>query len=79
MPKSLSCPGGAHCSGPRQHVLRRRLKLGRPCQPAELAQRTGTNERYVREWLGNQAAGGYVEYDAKSRAYFLNEDSEITY
>jgi hypothetical protein len=44
-----------------------------------LAQRTGTNERYVREWLGNQAAGGYVEYDAKWRAYFLNEESEITY
>jgi hypothetical protein len=44
-----------------------------------LAQRTGTNERYVREWLGNQAAGGYVEYDAKSTAYFLNEESEITY
>jgi hypothetical protein len=30
----------------------------------ELAARTGTNERYVREWLANQAAGGYVEYDA---------------
>jgi hypothetical protein len=25
---------------------------------AELAQRTGTNERYVREWLGNQGANG---------------------
>src|SRR5258707_858267 len=31
--------------------------------PAELAQRTGTNERYIREWLGNQGAGGYVELD----------------
>ena len=30
---------------------------------AELAQRTGTNERYVREWLGNQGASGYVQYD----------------
>ena len=30
--------------------------------PAELAQRTGTHERYIREWLHNQAAGGYVEY-----------------
>jgi len=29
----------------------------------ELAQRTGTNERMVREWLLNQAANGYVEYD----------------
>jgi 2-polyprenyl-3-methyl-5-hydroxy-6-metoxy-1,4-benzoquinol methylase len=30
---------------------------------AELAQRTRTNERYVREWLGNQGASGYVQYD----------------
>ena len=29
--------------------------------PAQLAQRTGTAERYVREWLNAQAAGGYVE------------------
>src|SRR5579872_3439577 len=35
-----------------------------PLTPAELAQRTNTNERYVREWLLNQAAGGYVDYDA---------------
>jgi 2-polyprenyl-3-methyl-5-hydroxy-6-metoxy-1,4-benzoquinol methylase len=40
---------------------------------AELAQRTSTNERYVREWLGNQAAGGYVGYDANSDKYFLDE------
>src|ERR1700722_14469371 len=31
--------------------------------PAELADRTGTAERYVREWLNAQAAGGYVTYD----------------
>ena len=31
--------------------------------PGELAERTGTSERYVREWLNNQAAGGYVAYD----------------
>src|SRR5207253_4548784 len=34
-----------------------------PLTPDELANRTGTAERYVREWLNNQAAGGYVEYD----------------
>ena len=45
--------------------LYRELAKGK-LTPAELAQRTGTNERYVREWLGNQAAGGYVDYDAKS-------------
>src|SRR5262249_20245941 len=37
-----------------------------PLTAAELAQRTGTAERYIREWLGNQAAGGYVTYDAKT-------------
>src|SRR3954468_20339509 len=31
--------------------------------PAELAARTGTAERYVREWLSAQAARGYVTYD----------------
>lgn len=34
--------------------------------PAELAERTDTDERYIREWLGNQGAGGYVEFDASS-------------
>ncbi|HEY8682296.1 MAG TPA: hypothetical protein VIM06_03935, partial [Rhodanobacter sp.] len=42
--------------------------------PAQLAARTHTNERYVREWLGNQAAGGYVEYDADAGTYRLNEE-----
>src|SRR3954470_23322303 len=39
--------------------------------PGELAERTGTSERYVREWLNAQAAGGYVEYDASERRYTL--------
>jgi SAM-dependent methyltransferase len=42
--------------------------------PAGLAKATGTHERYVREWLGNQVAGGYVDYDAASGTYFLNEE-----
>ena len=33
-----------------------------PLTPAQLAEATHTHERYVREWLGNQAAGGYVTY-----------------
>jgi SAM-dependent methyltransferase len=56
--------------------LYRELAKGR-LTPAELAQRTGTNERYVREWLGNQAAGGYVDYDAKSGSYLLNEEQAL--
>jgi SAM-dependent methyltransferase len=39
--------------------------------PAELAKRTGTAERYIREWLAAQAAAGYVTYDAARGAYTL--------
>jgi 2-polyprenyl-3-methyl-5-hydroxy-6-metoxy-1,4-benzoquinol methylase len=42
--------------------------------PSELAARTGTHERYVREWLGNQAAGGYVDYDEASGTYRLDDE-----
>ncbi|MEK7855898.1 MAG: SAM-dependent methyltransferase, partial [Acidobacteriota bacterium] len=40
----------------------------------ELAKRTGTNERYVREWLNAQAASGYVEYDAAADSYFMTDE-----
>jgi SAM-dependent methyltransferase len=43
---------------------------------AELAGRTGTNERYIREWLGNQSAGGYVQYDAASKTYSLSDEQK---
>ena len=42
--------------------------------PAELAARTGTQERYVREWLVNQATGGYVEYDAAAGKFALSPE-----
>jgi 2-polyprenyl-3-methyl-5-hydroxy-6-metoxy-1,4-benzoquinol methylase len=45
-----------------------------PLTPADLAQRTGTAERYVREWLANQAAGGYLEYDSKAGTYTLPDE-----
>jgi hypothetical protein len=38
------------------------LAAGGPSTAAELAARTGTDARYVAEWLAGQAAGGYVEY-----------------
>ena len=40
--------------------------------------RTGTTERYVREWLCNQAAGGYVSYDSASGKFFLSEEQAFT-
>ncbi|MGO9899790.1 MAG: methyltransferase domain-containing protein [Solirubrobacteraceae bacterium] len=45
--------------------------------PAELADRTGTAERYVREWLGAQAAGGYVTYDPDSGRYTLPPEQTV--
>ncbi len=51
--------------------LYRALAGAGPLTPAELAERTGTAERYVREWLNQQAAGGYVEYEADSGRYAL--------
>ncbi|MBS1810484.1 MAG: class I SAM-dependent methyltransferase [Acidobacteria bacterium] len=49
-----------------------------PLTSAELAKRTGTNERYVREWLNAQAAGGYVEYDAATNSYYLSDEQAFT-
>ncbi|HEX7327940.1 MAG TPA: class I SAM-dependent methyltransferase [Casimicrobiaceae bacterium] len=50
---------------------------GRPMTPAELATATSTDERYVREWLSSQAAGGYVNYDATSRRFSLDEEQAM--
>ena len=55
-----------------------------PVTSSELAEKTGTAERYVREWLNAQAAGGFVEYNPQTQRYLLpaeqamalaNEDS----
>ncbi|HEY2601983.1 MAG TPA: class I SAM-dependent methyltransferase [Thermoleophilaceae bacterium] len=51
--------------------LYRALADGTPLTPAELAARSGIAERYAREWLNQQAAGGYVEYDPDSGRYTL--------
>jgi len=45
-----------------------------PLTPAELAERTGTAERYLREWLACQAAGGYVTYDPATRTFTLPDE-----
>jgi SAM-dependent methyltransferase len=42
-----------------------------PMTSAELAKKTGTMERYVREWLSAQAAGGFVTYDATTERFTL--------
>ncbi|MBI3820671.1 MAG: methyltransferase domain-containing protein [Planctomycetes bacterium] len=42
-----------------------------PLSPADLSKKTGCGERYLREWLNNQASGGYVIYDPKTDRYEL--------
>jgi SAM-dependent methyltransferase len=54
--------------------LYRAMSGAGPLTSTELAGRTGTHERYVREWLGNQTAGGYVEYDAAGATYELSAE-----
>jgi len=44
---------------------------------AELAERTGTAERYVREWLNAQAAGGFVSYDPDTERYSLAPEQAV--
>ena len=56
--------------GRRLGLYRAMAELG-ACSSAALAEATGIRERYVREWLANQAAGGYVAYDPGTGTYRL--------
>jgi len=47
------------------------LAVNGPATSAEVAKRTGTNERYVREWLGGMTSAKYLEYDAPTHRFSL--------
>jgi len=49
-----------------------------PITAAELAAKTGTDERYLREWLASQAAGGYITYNDKTNQFGLTEEQAFT-
>lgn len=51
---------------------------GRPLSSTQLAEKTGTDERYLREWLSSQAAGGYITYDADTDTFGLTEEQVFT-
>jgi 2-polyprenyl-3-methyl-5-hydroxy-6-metoxy-1,4-benzoquinol methylase len=88
--KMLGDLGGAF-TAPLVHLgdklgLYRDLAKNGSATSMELAQRTGLAERYVREWLANQAASGYLAYDPPTRSYallpeqamvFADEDSPV--
>jgi SAM-dependent methyltransferase len=56
--------------------LYRALAEAGPLAPAELADRTGTGEHYVRPWLINQAAAGYVDYDPGDGRFSLSPEQQ---
>jgi 2-polyprenyl-3-methyl-5-hydroxy-6-metoxy-1,4-benzoquinol methylase len=76
MGKVLTDFGGAASAvlvyiGDKLGLYKAMFDFGKPMTSEELANRTGTSERYIREWLANQAAGGYLTYDSSSQKYTL--------
>jgi 2-polyprenyl-3-methyl-5-hydroxy-6-metoxy-1,4-benzoquinol methylase len=59
--------------------LYRALAADGPLSSSDLAQRTGTAERYVREWLNAQAASGWVDYDAVSGRYAMSPEQALMF
>ncbi len=55
------------------------MKDGESMSAADVAARSGTHERYVREWLSGQAAAGYVEYDAGSDRFHLSPEQAMVF
>ncbi len=47
--------------------------------PKELADATGTAERYIREWLAAQAASGYVDYDPATKKFSMNAEQAMVF
>lgn len=74
--KVLSDFGGAASAilayiGDRLGLYKAMYNFAKPITSQELADLTSTSERYIREWLANQAAGGYLTYDSSSQMYTL--------
>ncbi|HJT85626.1 MAG TPA: hypothetical protein VJ697_14185 [Nitrososphaeraceae archaeon] len=55
--------------GDRLGLYKAMAEAGKPITSEELAKKTNTNERLVREWLANQAAGGYLMYNPSNGKY----------
>src|ERR687887_2011826 len=67
--------GAASCVlvyiGDKLGLYKAMYNFAKPITSQELANNTRTSERYIREWLANQAAGGYLTYDSSSQRYTL--------
>jgi len=78
----LSDLGGAYSAvlayiGDKLGLYKAMKDAGRPITSQELADVTRTSERNIREWLANQAAGGYVMYDAETQRYWLPAENAL--
>lgn len=69
--------GGVMVSLGNQLGLYKAMSGAGPLSSSELAERTGCNERYIREWLNAQAAGGYVDYHSLSGCYELSPEQAL--
>lgn len=62
--------------GDRLGLYRAMQEVG-PLTARELAERTDTAERYVQDWLDNQAAGGYLRYEPDTGRYELSPEQAM--
>lgn len=72
-----SCYGGAMISLGDKLGLYEALAGAGPLSSEQVAERSGCAERYVREWLGNQVASGYVDYDPGTQTYELPAEHAV--
>jgi 2-polyprenyl-3-methyl-5-hydroxy-6-metoxy-1,4-benzoquinol methylase len=73
---------GAAATGPMVTIgdklgLYKAMADGEPITPAQLAEKTNCRERYIREWLCQQAASEYVEYDAATGTFRLPAEQAL--
>jgi 2-polyprenyl-3-methyl-5-hydroxy-6-metoxy-1,4-benzoquinol methylase len=59
--------------------LYRALAEAGPLKSAELAERTGTRERYIREWLSAQAASGFIDYDSAAATFAISPEQAAVF
>ncbi len=75
---------GAAANGPLVTIgdklgLYTTLSQSEPLTSTELATKTRTAERYVREWLSAQAASGYIDYDPKEQKFFMTPEQTMVF
>ena len=78
----MSDLGGAYSAvlvyiGDKLGLYKAMNDAGTPITSHELADLTETSERNIREWLANQAAGGYITYDAETQKFWLPPENAL--